>query len=579
MSVYAELPDGRKLEFPDGTDPAVIQNTVKKVLGKSAQPPSKEWMRRAAISATRGENPGLAKTIDFGTGASGMLRGALNLLPGDPGDALLTPEYADKGSGAHLAGALFDPGAWAIGGAVGKAIPYAPVLGRGAVEGIKAVGRNLGGGAIAGGAIGGLSDEGSVAGGASIGALGNALLPPAVNALYRTPSAIRNFLAPSGAQLAVRAAGEKTDDVIAAMQQAQSGVPGMEYNAAQAAVPANSAEFSALQRLAARENPSLYSGPQGIYGQQQTARQSAVRSIGKTPADLTAAKQARSAASAVAYDKAFAVSVKADPALLAMSRNPYYAAAARDALKLAKAEGISPNTDLTRFLHLVKLSMDDTLQKGKAGATALGDTERRAILDAQRNLVSWLTKRNPAYGAARAGHEAASKPITQMKLGQELEQALVAPTGGERATQFAGAVRKAGSQTSKATGKPRIEALDQQQQQLLGAITDDLTRDATWKRLAQEGQKNMLDRVGAWQAPPTGFFAPLVSAARSWFNRATGNLTEQGLTELADLMARDPKKLAVMMQKFSPSQRKAVQAVIQQKMAPAIGGLVSGAQQ
>lgn len=33
MSIEAELPDGRVLEFPDGTDPAVIQQTVKKVLG------------------------------------------------------------------------------------------------------------------------------------------------------------------------------------------------------------------------------------------------------------------------------------------------------------------------------------------------------------------------------------------------------------------------------------------------------------------------------------------------------------------------------------------------------------------
>lgn len=36
MSVYAELADGRKLEFPDGTDSAVIQATVKKVVGAAA---------------------------------------------------------------------------------------------------------------------------------------------------------------------------------------------------------------------------------------------------------------------------------------------------------------------------------------------------------------------------------------------------------------------------------------------------------------------------------------------------------------------------------------------------------------
>lgn len=33
MPIEAELPDGRVLEFPDGTDPSVIQSTVKRVLG------------------------------------------------------------------------------------------------------------------------------------------------------------------------------------------------------------------------------------------------------------------------------------------------------------------------------------------------------------------------------------------------------------------------------------------------------------------------------------------------------------------------------------------------------------------
>jgi hypothetical protein len=40
MTVTAELHDGRKLEFPDGTDPAVIQRTVKKVLGQGGTAPA-----------------------------------------------------------------------------------------------------------------------------------------------------------------------------------------------------------------------------------------------------------------------------------------------------------------------------------------------------------------------------------------------------------------------------------------------------------------------------------------------------------------------------------------------------------
>ena len=36
MSVKAQLADGRTLEFPDGTDPSVVQSTVKKVLGQAS---------------------------------------------------------------------------------------------------------------------------------------------------------------------------------------------------------------------------------------------------------------------------------------------------------------------------------------------------------------------------------------------------------------------------------------------------------------------------------------------------------------------------------------------------------------
>ena len=38
--IEAELHDGRILEFPDGTDPAVVQATVKKVLGVTSAPKS-----------------------------------------------------------------------------------------------------------------------------------------------------------------------------------------------------------------------------------------------------------------------------------------------------------------------------------------------------------------------------------------------------------------------------------------------------------------------------------------------------------------------------------------------------------
>lgn len=59
MTITAELADGRKLEFPDGTDPSVIQSTVKKVIG--VQPAKPDITASDRVDATSGGlNKGIA---------------------------------------------------------------------------------------------------------------------------------------------------------------------------------------------------------------------------------------------------------------------------------------------------------------------------------------------------------------------------------------------------------------------------------------------------------------------------------------------------------------------------------------
>ena len=102
MAIYAELHDGRKLEFPDGTDPSVVQATVKKVLGvQPAQEAPQPGYGDVAINAG---NKAVAGTIDalgnaptnvwnlgkaaFGTAATAL--GRPDLAP----DLTPTPNYA-----------------------------------------------------------------------------------------------------------------------------------------------------------------------------------------------------------------------------------------------------------------------------------------------------------------------------------------------------------------------------------------------------------------------------------------------------------------------------------------------------
>ena len=51
MAIEAELPDGRVLEFPDGTSPDVIQRTVKRILGVSGEGKQSTILGEAALGA------------------------------------------------------------------------------------------------------------------------------------------------------------------------------------------------------------------------------------------------------------------------------------------------------------------------------------------------------------------------------------------------------------------------------------------------------------------------------------------------------------------------------------------------
>lgn len=74
MAMFAELHDGRRLEFPDGTDPSVIQGTVRKLLAQTPAAPEglQEGMGEAAlIAAGRGTDKivqGVRQAYNWATG-------------------------------------------------------------------------------------------------------------------------------------------------------------------------------------------------------------------------------------------------------------------------------------------------------------------------------------------------------------------------------------------------------------------------------------------------------------------------------------------------------------------------------
>jgi len=113
-----------------------------------------------------------------------------------------------------------------------------------------------------------------------------------------------------GGRLANEVAGPNAAAVRGALETSQDFVPGSQLTAGQAAVPANSAEFSALQKIAEQANPSIYAGPKGAEAAQESARKALIATIANDPAfanpsvtNLRAAQLVRDANAALGYGK------------------------------------------------------------------------------------------------------------------------------------------------------------------------------------------------------------------------------------------------------------------------------------
>lgn len=140
MPIEAELPDGRVLEFPDGTNPAVIQATVKKVLGVVPQTTVLGQVKE---------------------GFKGLIPGAVGLVESAAtGASALLPEDYEKAARekiASVAGAAKAPFAAApgyeetvgrkLGEAIGSTVPFLAAGPLGLAGRVGAVGLGVGAGA------------------------------------------------------------------------------------------------------------------------------------------------------------------------------------------------------------------------------------------------------------------------------------------------------------------------------------------------------------------------------------------------------------------------------------------------
>jgi hypothetical protein len=139
------------------------------------------------------------------------------------------------------------------------------------------------------------------AGGAVVGGV----IPPAFDAAVAAAKGVRNVVQPfmgeagadkSAGRLLNSAVGTRREAIIKALKDAEESA-----TSGQSAVGANSAEFQALQQIAAQRDPSKYFGAGGIEGQQNQARLAAVRSVGGNEKTLQTAIENRAERAREAY--------------------------------------------------------------------------------------------------------------------------------------------------------------------------------------------------------------------------------------------------------------------------------------
>jgi hypothetical protein len=300
---------------------------------------------------------------------------------------------------------------------------------------------------------------------------------------------------------------------------------------------------------------------------------------GEPLTDVSSAISGQEAASNAAFKKAFDQQIGVDSELRAMLKSlgqyvdidPNLRATASQAAS-AQARSAGAPLKLTEQLHLLKLSLDKKMKR--TGDSALSDTEKEAVVALQKQLVSWLGKKNPAYETARAAHEAASRPINQMKVGQDLQRAITAPvSGAERAASFGNALRTAENKVSASTGRTRIADLTPDQLSAVKRVEAELARNAERDALASGvNPKNLFDMAergkGSFHIPNLLSRPAMVT---NWLMGRLGNSADELIAQDVGMMLqKDPAGFAAKyLQDVPVTQRAVVMAAIKQKLATA----------
>lgn len=413
--------------------------------------------------------------------------------------------------------------------------------------------------------------------------------------IERAPVAAKRFVSPKQTAYLQAAEGRAPEIVRQLRAPDIEIVPGSVPTAAQAASPLGVTQFSALGASAEKALPTPY---YARAGEQEAARLNAMRSVGKTPADIATAMAARETAVKPLYAAADKTLAVADTNFEKLLSRPSMDKVLSRARQLAAEENVPfqigqnrpaqtvPSKILDvqgqpmgvtnipaeyakytgRSLHFMKMAFDDLVKNPER--FGIGATEARAIGKTRGEFIKWAENQVPSYGAARTTYAAMSKPINQMEVGQYLEGKLTSPLEGgqQRANVFATAVRDAAgtirrATTNEARFKALTDILDPDQVRVVNAIKSDLERAMVTKQQAKAGGGAAPKATDIASAAERGVRLPnllnrVTAVANDIISRLRGKIDSKLAIQLATEML-DPEAAATALQKAYVGEKRA----------------------
>lgn len=480
MVMQAQLEDGRLLEFPDGTDPSVIQATVKKVLGVSPDPvarmPGTQLARESGLfKGMTDPVMGMAQMVEQMPGTVVPPEAVLAGIETKPISKRISVEEAiyqrerekqgDEGfDWTRMLGNFISPASAPLMVVPGSQATLPARMTTGAAMGAIGSGQQP------------VTSEGDFwekkaiqAGtGATVGAVIPAATSTVSNLWKMTRPLSHKGIEKDIAEYLEKIAGGDKDKIIAALRNAKKGETAQQAlgRAVREAKARGDADIFGIKiaRIEDELEASKLTSDaiSKVKAKQAYGREKTISEIAKTPEELKDAEALRAAAGERNYKKAFETVTEADEVLGDIAQNPYFKDMISEADKLAKAKASrGEQTALTEYLHNIKLGLDKKLQV-KAGAEGALDKAGKAEVKAlKKELVDWMGKNNPLYETARAEHMRLSRPIEKMQVGRELQKSLTGPKETERATTFLNTMREAPRTIKRATGEPRYTSLEQ----------------------------------------------------------------------------------------------------------------------